>query len=132
MRRGSRCGCCRCRDAEIGRARLLPSRGPLVILGSAGASPSRALRRNMSNPIARTVLLFTLLCSFAFVQSAEARKPNIIFILADDLGWTDLGCQGSKYYETPNIDRLASQGLRFTSFYMCQNCTPSRAAIMSG
>jgi arylsulfatase A-like enzyme len=60
-------------------------------------------------------------------------KPNIVFILADDLGWTDLGCQGSKYYESPNIDRMASQGLRCTSGYTCgPNCQPTRAALMSG
>jgi arylsulfatase A-like enzyme len=64
--------------------------------------------------------------------AATSRPPNIIFILADDLGWTDLGCQGSKYYETPAIDALAAQGMRFTSFYNAQNCTPTRAAIMSG
>lgn len=60
------------------------------------------------------------------------RRPNIVFILADDLGWTDLACQGSQYYETPSIDRLASQGMRLRSFYNCQNCTPTRAALMSG
>src|SRR5262245_17657371 len=60
-------------------------------------------------------------------------RPNVVFILADDLGWTDLGCQGSKYYETPHIDRLAAQGLRFTSGYTCgPNCQPTRAALMSG
>ncbi|HYT92097.1 MAG TPA: sulfatase, partial [Gemmataceae bacterium] len=52
--------------------------------------------------------------------------------LADDLGWTDLGCQGSKYYETPNIDRLAASGLRFTSHYHSQNCAPTRACLMTG
>src|SRR5262249_23468540 len=62
-----------------------------------------------------------------------AEKPNVVFILADDLGWTDLGCQGSKFYETPNIDRLAKDGLRFTSAYTCgRNCQPTRAALMSG
>jgi arylsulfatase A-like enzyme len=62
-----------------------------------------------------------------------AEKPNVIFILADDLGWTDLGCQGSKYYETPHIDGLARSGLRFTSAYSCgPNCQPTRAALMSG
>ena len=61
-----------------------------------------------------------------------AERPNIVFILADDLGWTDLGCQGSKYYETPAIDQLAAQGMRLTSYYHCQNCAPSRAALMSG
>lgn len=62
-----------------------------------------------------------------------ADKPNIIFILADDLGYTDVGCFGSKYYETPNIDRLAAQGMKFTSAYTCgPNCQPTRAALMSG
>lgn len=56
-----------------------------------------------------------------------------MLILADDLGWTDLGCAGSDYYETPRIDRLADEGLLFTNAYMCAaNCAPSRAAIMSG
>ncbi len=64
---------------------------------------------------------------------AAAQKPNVIFILADDLGWTDLGCQGSKYYETPHLDRLATQGMRFTNGYTCgPNCQPTRAALMSG
>lgn len=59
--------------------------------------------------------------------------PNVVFILADDLGWTDIGCQGSKYYETPNLDRLARDGMRFTAAYTCgPNCQPTRAALMSG
>ena len=61
-----------------------------------------------------------------------ARSPNIVFIMADDLGLTDLGCFGSHYYETPHIDRLARQGVRFTNHHHCQNCTPTRAALMSG
>lgn len=65
-------------------------------------------------------------------EAGEVRHPNIVFILADDLGWTDLGVQGSKYYETPNIDRLASQGTRLTCYHNCQNCTPTRAALISG
>jgi len=64
--------------------------------------------------------------------AAAAGRPNIVFILADDLGWTDISCQGSGYYQTPNIDRLATQGVRFTSYHNSQNCTPTRAAIMSG
>ena len=63
----------------------------------------------------------------------ETRKPNIIFILADDLGWTDVACFGSKYYETPNIDRLAAQGIKFTNGYTCgPNCQPTRACLLSG
>ena len=66
------------------------------------------------------------------MASAAVAKPNIIFIMADDLGYTDVGCFGSKYYETPNIDRLASQGMRLTNYHQHQNCTPTRAALMSG
>src|SRR5436305_82131 len=79
-------------------------------------------------------LLFPLLALLAVLplQAAEPRRPNIVFILADDLGWTDVGCQGSKYYETPAIDKLAAQGMRLTSYYHCQNCAPTRAALMSG
>ena len=66
------------------------------------------------------------------MATSQARQPNIVFILADDLGWTDLACQGSKYYETPNIDRLASQGMRMLRYYNSQNCAPTRAVLMSG
>ncbi len=60
-------------------------------------------------------------------------SPNIVLILADDLGWTDLRCQGSGYYDTPSIDRLAAQGMRFTHAYTAgPNCQPTRAALMSG
>ncbi len=63
----------------------------------------------------------------------DRTKPNIVFILADDLGYTDLGCCGSTYYETPHIDRLAARGMRFTSGYTsAPNCAPTRAALMSG
>lgn len=63
----------------------------------------------------------------------ETDRPNIIFILADDLGYTDLACYGSKYYQTPHIDRLAAEGMRFTDGYTCgPNCQPTRAALMSG
>jgi len=67
------------------------------------------------------------------LQAAPPTKPNIVFVLADDLGYTDVSCFGSKFYETPNIDRMAAQGLRFTSGYTCgPNCQPTRAALMSG
>src|SRR6188768_3827218 len=82
----------------------------------------------------RTILaLIVLLIAPVVAIAAEARQPNIIFILADDLGWTDVACYGSKYYETPNIDRLASEGMRFTDgFTAGPNCAPTRAALMSG
>ena len=75
-------------------------------------------------------LLFAL---SIFTTSALPDKPNIVYIMADDLGYTDPACYGSKYYETPNIDNLASQGMRFLNGYSCgPNCQPTRAALMSG
>ena len=60
-------------------------------------------------------------------------KPNIVFILADDLGWADLGSYGSMFYETPNLDRMAEEGMRFTDAYAaCNVCSPTRASILTG
>jgi arylsulfatase A-like enzyme len=77
----------------------------------------------------RAVLPLALTGS-AWLSAAD--RPNIVFILADDLGYADVGCMGSKYYRTPNIDRLAAQGIRFTNFHQSQNCAPTRACLMSG
>src|SRR5262245_12397143 len=73
-----------------------------------------------------------LLQSHATAADSSTAKPNIIFVLADDLGYTDVACFGSKYYETPNIDRMAAQGMRLTSHHHCQNCQPTRAALLTG
>ncbi|MHC4104058.1 MAG: sulfatase-like hydrolase/transferase, partial [Planctomycetota bacterium] len=60
-------------------------------------------------------------------------QPNIIFILADDMGWAELGCYGNKFNETPNLDKLANQGMRFTEAYAAAPvCSPYRAALMTG
>jgi len=76
------------------------------------------------------VLLF---CLFPLFIQAGVQKPNIVFLLVDDLGWGDFGFNGAEFYETPNIDRLASQGMRFNHGYAaCTVCSPSRAAILSG
>ena len=64
---------------------------------------------------------------------AASPPPNVIVVLVDDLGWMDLGCQGSDFYRTPNIDRLAATGMRFTDGYAsCAVCSPTRAALMTG
>lgn len=64
---------------------------------------------------------------------AATPPPNVIVVLVDDLGWIDLGCQGSDFYRTPNIDRLAATGMRFTDGYAsCAVCSPTRAALMTG
>ncbi len=69
----------------------------------------------------------------AFASAAEKPKLNFVFILADDLGWTDLSCYGSKFYETPNLDKLASQGMKFTQAYSaCTVCSPTRASFLTG
>jgi arylsulfatase A len=70
----------------------------------------------------------------AIARAARPAQPlNFIFILIDDMGWTDLSCYGSKFYESPNIDRLASEGMRFTNAYAaCPVCSPTRASIMTG
>jgi len=67
-------------------------------------------------------------------EPAAAEQPlNFIIILVDDLGWTDLSCQGSKYFETPHVDRLAAGGMRFTNGYAaCAVCSPTRAAVQTG
>jgi arylsulfatase A-like enzyme len=82
----------------------------------------------MSNKI-----LFLLLLFSTGARAEDFSRPNIIFILADDLGYGDLGCQGARDIRTPNLDRLAEDGTRFTSYYVAQAvCTASRAALMSG
>ncbi len=71
--------------------------------------------------------------SFCLPATAQNQHPNIVFILADDLGWTDLGCMGSDFYETPNIDKLRNNGMLFTRAYTnAANSAPSRASILTG
>src|SRR6266550_2343308 len=86
----------------------------------------------------RYAFIFCLLMLLPGVAAAQTsqpstRPPNILFILADDLGWSDLGVYGSSFYETPNLDRLASQGMRFTDAYAaCPVCSPTRASLLTG
>ncbi len=75
-------------------------------------------------------LVLVLLCASA-AAVAEAPKPNVLLILADDLGFSDLGCYGSEI-ATPNLDSLAEHGLRFTQFYNTARCWPTRGALMTG
>ena len=64
---------------------------------------------------------------------AQNSKPNIVFLLVDDVGWGDFGCYGAEFNETPNIDKLANEGMLFTNGYAaCTVCSPSRAAILTG
>jgi arylsulfatase A-like enzyme len=79
------------------------------------------------------IALFALLGSATcWAGAANASKPNIVLILADDLGWSDLGCYGADLIETPQIDRLAADGVRFTQAYAMPVCSPSRGALLTG
>src|SRR5687767_14099282 len=75
--------------------------------------------------------LSTLLLLIASAGLAAPSKPNIIIIMADDMGYSDLGCYGSEI-ETPNLDALASKGVRFTQFYNTARCCPTRASLLTG
>ena len=78
-----------------------------------------------------STFLLSLCCTHSKAQTKA--KQNIIFILADDLGWSDLACYGSEFYETPNIDALAASGVRFTNSYAASPlCSPTRASILTG
>ena len=78
-------------------------------------------------------IAFVFLCAATAPVAAQTKKPNVLFILVDDMGWRDLACYGHEIHETPNIDGLASRGMRFTNAYAaCAVCSPTRAAIQTG
>src|SRR5687767_15765040 len=82
--------------------------------------------------------LFVIFVSFvvslaSFSPGADSPRPNIVFVLVDDMGYADLGCMGAKDIRTPNIDRIAAEGVKFTDFYSnAPVCTPTRAGFMTG
>lgn len=81
------------------------------------------------------ILIFSVVVTSTFLgcSSKSEIPPNIVFILADDLGFSQIGCYGTDYYKTPNIDKLAGEGMRFTNAYAaCAVCSPTRASIMTG
>ncbi|HEY0679740.1 MAG TPA: sulfatase-like hydrolase/transferase [Chitinophagaceae bacterium] len=78
-------------------------------------------------------LLLSLIILISFCFSAQSQRPNIIYIMADDLGYADLSCYGRKDYQTPNLDKLASQGIKLMNAYAAAPlCTPTRVAFMTG
>ncbi len=93
--------------------------------------------RAIFSRIAGVILILALILSFipyrtGWAMGKRARRLNIVFILADDLGWSDLGCYGNRIHETPNIDRLAGEGVRFTNFYVQAACMPTRVGLLTG
>ena len=89
----------------------------------------------MNFELIKTILKPAILLFFCTLVACNQknRRPNIIFILVDDLGWKDVGFMGSTFYETPNIDRIANEGLVFTQAYAAAAiCSPTRASILTG
>ena len=92
-------------------------------------------RFTMNNhlPFALSVILGLLLGASSFAADDRTQRPNIIFFYADDLGYGDLACYGSKAAQTPRLDALARKGTRFTQFYVSHCvCSPTRASILTG
>lgn len=84
-------------------------------------------------PLLKSLLLLAILQATVLAATAQKKQPNVIFLLADDLGWGDLSCYGGSKIKTPNLDKLAAQGTLFTQYYQSSPvCSPSRAALMSG
>jgi hypothetical protein len=80
-----------------------------------------------------TLAAGSLAPAIAAPQSRSAKRPNIVIILTDDQGYADVGCFGAKGFQTPNLDRMAREGMRFSDFYVASSvCSPSRAALMTG
>ena len=92
------------------------------------------LNKNLVIAVCLVFTSLTLITSNSkAIEPEKEKKPNIILINIDDMGWRDVGFMGSKYYETPNIDKLAGKGMIFTNAYAAAaNCAPSRACLMSG
>ncbi len=85
------------------------------------------------NHILAALVLAVFPCLASDILAAQTNRLNVVLILADDLGWKDLSCYGSDFYQSPNIDKLARDGIRFTQSYSaCTVCSPTRAAIMTG
>ncbi len=91
-------------------------------------------RKPTFGTVMKRILLLWSVCLMMISCAPERPGPlNVIVFLVDDLGWSDVGCYGSTFYETPNIDELAGRGVRFTSAYAaCHVCSPTRASLITG
>lgn len=92
--------------------------------------------KNIYSPIQKILMISLPLClnvdQCISSERSTLKKPNVVIILADDQGWGDLGINGNTNLQTPNIDKMASEGVRFTNFYVCPVCSPTRAELLTG
>lgn len=83
--------------------------------------------------MALSLAALIIMVSAGVLRAESVQRPNIIFIMADDLGYGDLGCYGQKLIKTPCLDQMAREGMRFTDFYSgCTVCAPARSVLMTG
>lgn len=87
---------------------------------------------NLKTVVRPFVLVFAILAASAFAAAPATRKPNVVVFLSDDMGWNQLGFNGGKDIPTPNIDRIAREGVKLTQFYVQSVCSPTRAALLTG
>ncbi|MFW5656854.1 MAG: arylsulfatase [Bacteroidota bacterium] len=93
----------------------------------------KSIITNFKHSALGVMVLLPLSCSSEVYKPTEKERPNILLIVADDLGYNELSCYGQKFFKTPNIDELAAQGLRFTNFYAGNTvCAPSRSSLITG
>src|SRR5262249_11709634 len=121
-------------EHDIDRGTLTPQRGADSLRANPNCDQETQPTENPAVRHATLALLSVALSGFFPAGRAAAQeKPNIIFSLADDLGYADLGCYGARGFATANLDRMAKEGLRLTSFYTgCSVCSGSRAAFLTG
>jgi len=108
--------------------------GSVLVAAGLDHLTSRSVGRGSTNPIGTGISVWVaLFVAVAASAAAQVPRPNILFILADDLGYGELGCYGQRIIQTPNLDRLAAEGMRFTQFYAGSTvCAPSRSVLMTG
>lgn len=116
--------------------RALCSLLAVAVFATAQTMQAPTQARRLRRFLFRTATLLLLVAATAWPGAGAeppARKPNFIFFLMDDMSWGDVGCFGHPYAKTPNLDRMASEGTKFTQFYVCASvCAPSRSALMTG
>jgi arylsulfatase A-like enzyme len=106
---------------------------PKTYTNLSAVAEARYMNRRKFLKLTASAVLAASVFPHALFAKSLSKKLNFVFILIDDMGWTDAGCYGAAFYETPNIDKLAAQGMRFTNAYAaCPVCSPTRASILTG